>query len=405
MSTTESNNLEVKEMSNEISNDDIKEYSSFDLMGLDDDLLRGIYSVGFEVPSFIQKKAIVQIMNKRDVIAQSQSGTGKTGAFTIGSLGLCDRSLKSPQVIILSPTRELAQQTEAVARGLTKFNNIMVHSATGGPPIAEDMRALQRGAQFIVGTPGRIYDLIRRGSLKLDHIRALILDEADQMLEDRFREQVKCILNFKFPSTTQLLLFSATMPDEVTEVAEKFLRNPVRILMPPENVTLDGIKQFYVNVERDDWKFEILLDLYEHLTINQLIIFVNKRQRAEWLAQKMHEKGFTLEYIHGEMDVAERKSRMNGFRKGEVRVLISTDLLARGIDVQQVSLVINYELPIQHENYIHRIGRSGRYGRKGVAINILLNDEMTSLKEIEKHYSTTIHPLPNDLSTIGLGAN
>ena len=170
--------------------------------------------------------------------------------------------------------------------------------------------------------------------------------------------------------------------------------------MPPENVTLDGIKQYYVNVERDDWKFDTLMDLYQCLTINQLIIFVNKRQRAEWLAQKMQEKGFTLEYIHGEMDVAERKKRMSDFRNGQVRVLISTDLLARGIDVQQVSLVINYELPIQRENYIHRIGRSGRYGRKGVAINLLVNEEMDSLKEIEKHYSTSINELPNDLSAV-----
>jgi superfamily II DNA/RNA helicase len=381
---------------------ELKIYESFDDMSLDENLLRGIYSMGFEKPSTIQQKAIVPIINKRDIIAQSQSGTGKTGAFCIGSLGMCDVTLKQPQIIVLSPTRELAQQTEKVASGLTKFNGILVHSATGGPPIAEDIRALQRGAQFIVGTPGRIYDLIRRGALKLENIKALILDEADQMLEDRFREQVKCILNFKFPASTQLLLFSATMPSEVTEVAEKFLRDPIRILMPPENVTLDGIKQYFVEVEKDEWKFEVLMDLYQYLTINQLIIFVNKRQRAEWLAQKMQEKGFTLEYIHGEMDVAERKKRMSDFRNGQVRVLISTDLLARGIDVQQVSLVINYELPIQKENYIHRIGRSGRFGRKGVAINLLLNDEMESLKEIEKHYSTTINVLPNDLSSLPL---
>jgi len=402
MSTPESrSNIEMSSAPlNETQVDEIKLYDDFDIMGLDETLLRGVYSMGFEKPSLIQQKAIVPIISGRDMIAQSQSGTGKTGTFCIGSLAICDPKLKAPQVIVLSPTRELAQQTEKVATGLTKCNGMIVHSATGGPPIAEDIRALQRGAQFIVGTPGRIFDLIRRGALKLDNIRALILDEADQMLEDRFREQVKCILNFKFPSTTQLLLFSATMPDEVTEVAEKFLRNPMRILMPPENVTLDGIKQYYVGAERDEWKFDILMDLYQSLTINQLIIFVNKRQRAEWLAQKMQEKGFTLEYIHGEMDVAERKKKMNDFRSGQVRVLISTDLLARGIDVQQVSLVINYELPIQRENYIHRIGRSGRYGRKGVAINLLVNEEIEALKEIEKHYSTSISELPNDLSSV-----
>jgi superfamily II DNA/RNA helicase len=214
-------------------------------------------------------------------------------------------------------------------------------------------------------------------------------------------EQVKCILEFQFPATCRIGLFSATMPPEVMEVAEKFLQNPVRILIPPENVTLDGIKQYYVNVGPDDkYKFDTLLDIYQHLVIAQLIIFVNTKKRAEWLAMKMREKGFTLECIHGEMDVAERKQRMEDFRRGACRVLISTDLLARGIDVQQVSMVINYELPTQHENYIHRIGRSGRFGRKGVAINLIAGDEINSVREIEKTYSTVIQELPEDLNSL-----
>ncbi len=222
------------------------------------------------------------------------------------------------------------------------------------------------------------------------------------MLEDRFKEQVFCILQKGFPNETRVALFSATMPPDVVEVADRVLTNPVRILINPEQVTLDGIKQYYVDLQREDWKYEALCDIYKQLNINQAIIYCNKRQRAEWLASKMKEEGFTLECIHGEMDVGERKARMNDFRSGSVRVLISTDLLARGIDVQQVSLVINFELPTQKENYIHRIGRSGRFGRKGCAINLVAADEMNKLRDIERHYGTTISTLPNSLSELTL---
>ena len=222
------------------------------------------------------------------------------------------------------------------------------------------------------------------------------------MLEDRFREQVLCILQLGFPKETRIALFSATMPQEVIEFSEKLLQNPVRILVPPEEVTLDGIKQYYVELQREDWKYEVLCDLYQQLNINQAIIYCNKRQKVEWLAEKMSAQGFPLSFIHGEMDVEERRRRMTDFRKGGIRVLISTDLLARGIDVQQVSLVINYELPVQRENYVHRIGRSGRFGRKGVSINLLVGDEMKLMKEIETHYATTLTTLPEDLAAIAL---
>jgi len=253
-----------------------------------------------------------------------------------------------------------------------------------------------------VGTPGRIFDLICRGELSVEHIKYVILDEADQMLEDLFADQIKAILNNKFPPTTALALFSATMPQNVLEVAETYLNNPIRILLPQDEVTLEGIKQYYVQLDREEWKLPVLLDLYQQITVNQALIYVNKRQKAEWLAKQLSSHGFTLEYIHGEMDVAERKKRMEDFRSGMTRVLISTDLLARGIDVQQVSLVINYEMPIQRENYVHRIGRSGRYGKKGAAINLVWGEELASMKEIESHYSTVIHELPEDLSTISV---
>jgi superfamily II DNA/RNA helicase len=380
--------------------EDIKCYETFDEMDLDENLARGICSYGFEKPSKIQSYAIIPMKEHRDILAQSQSGTGKTGAFVIGSLSCVDKNLQAPQVLVLCPTRELSQQTEKVARALGQYMNLKVLSATGGNQLRADSNALRDGAQFIVGTPGRVYDLIRRGDLKLDNMRVVILDEADQMLEDLFAEQIKCILDFKFPSTTQLALFSATMPSDVLELAEKFLNKPVRILLPPDEVTLKGIEQFHVELPREDWKFDVLLDLYQHLKINQALIYVNKRQKAEMLAKKMSDSGFSLECIHGEMDVAERRKRMDDFRAGNVRVLISTDLLARGIDVQQVSVVINFELPSSRENYIHRIGRSGRYGRKGLAINLISSDEKSMLNDIEKFYSTSIPPLPDNLSII-----
>ena len=379
---------------------DVKVFTTFDEMNLPEQLLRGTYSHGFEKPSEIQKRGIVPIKSGRDLMAQAQSGTGKTGTFCIGSLTRVDPALLKPQVIVIVPTRELAQQIEKVASAIGFYMQIRAYSATGGTPLREDLRALEKGVHFVVGTPGRIYDLIHRGVLNRQHVRVLVLDEADQMLEDRFKEQILCILEMGFPATTQVALFSATMPDEVVAVANKLLRNPVRILIPPEEVTLEGISQYYVAMQKEEWKFDALCDIYKQLNVNQALIYCNKRQRAEWLAEKMTAEGFPLSFIHGEMDVDERRNRMQAFRSGNVRVLISTDLLARGIDVQQVSLVINFELPVQRENYIHRIGRSGRFGRKGTAINLLCPDEVKMLKEIEAHYQTTIKELPEDLANL-----
>jgi len=388
---------------------DIRLYAAFDDMSLSDSLLRGIYGHGFEKPSQIQQKGIVPVKEGRDILAQAQSGTGKTGTFCIGALSRMDPSLKVPQVLVMVPTRELAQQIETVAKALGQHLGISVYCAVGGTELHHDLRALSGGAQFIIGTPGRIYDLMNRKSyngssaaLPRNNIRVLIMDEADQMLENKFREQVMCILELGFPKETQVALFSATMPPEVIEVANKLLQNPVRILVPPEEVTLDGIKQYSVPLQKDEWKFDALCDIYSQLNINQAIIYCNKRQRVEWLADKMLSQQFPVSYIHGEMEVGERKRRMAEFRSGSCRVLISTDLLARGIDVQQVSLVINFELPSQKENYIHRIGRSGRFGRKGVAINLLGPDEMAAMKEIESHYVTKIEDLPEDLGKIPL---
>jgi len=382
--------------------EEVKVYDTFDEMELGDPISRGIYTYGFEQPSRIQAMAIVPMKGKNDILAQSQSGTGKTGAFTIGALSSMDPNIKAPQVLVMCPTRELSQQTERVAKAIGNYMGVKVLSATGGNQLRADIAALKAGAQFIVGTPGRIFDLICRGELSVDQMRYVILDEADQMLDDLFSEQIKMILNNQFPPSTRLALFSATMPDNVLEMAETYLNNPVRILLPPDEVTLDGIKQYYIQLDREDWKLPTFLDLYQQITVNQALIYVNKRQKAEWLAKQLAAQGFSLEFIHGEMDVAERKKRMDDFRSGQTRVMISTDLLARGIDVQQVSLVINYEMPIQRENYVHRIGRSGRYGKKGAAINLVFGDEMNAVKDIMEHYSTVINELPDDLSVLSI---
>ena len=382
--------------------EEVKVYQTFDSMELPADLLRAIFSHGFETPSAIQQKGIKVIADGRDLIAQACSGTGKTGTFTIGSLARVDPSIKKVQVLCLAPTRELAEQIHCVATSLGEHMNIKAYAALGKTPVRDDIRALDRGVQFLVGTPGRIYDLMSRRSFTTEHVKVIVVDEADQMLEDRFREQLQCILSLGFPASCRCALFSATMNDEVVEFANGLLIDPVRILIPAEQVTLKGIRQYRVDLEREDWKIEVLLDLYKNLNIAQALIYCNKRQKAEWLAETMTKNGFPITCIHGDMDVKDRMERMKSFRRGETRILISTDLLARGIDVQQVSLVINYELPREIDNYIHRIGRSGRYGRKGTAINLLSSEDMRTMRELEEHYKMTVEPLPQDLSMMDL---
>jgi len=386
----------------EVEEVEVEEYKSFDDMELPTDLLRGIYAYGFEKPSEIQRKGIVPIAKGLDMIAQAQSGTGKTGTFTIGSLARVDISVKHIQILCLVPTRELAQQIDIVAASIGSAMGIKTYAAMGKTPVREDIRQLDRGVHFLVGTPGRIYDLMNRRAFTTEFMKVIIVDEADQMLEDRFREQLQCIFGLGFPSTVRCALFSATMNEDVVGFAEKLLNNPVRILISPEEVNLKGITQYRVDLDREDWKFEVLLDLYKNLNITQALIYCNKRQKAEWLAEKMTAAGFPITCIHGDMEVRDRMDRMTSFRKGDTRVLISTDLLARGIDVQQVSLVINYELPAQIDNYIHRIGRSGRYGRKGTAINLLCNDDVRSMGDIEKYFKIAINQLPQDLSQLSL---
>lgn len=384
----------------EISTNYTEVHETFDDLNLRDELLRGIYAYGFEKPSAIQQRAIMPMIRGRDTIAQAQSGMGKTATFVIGILQNIDTQVHKVQALILAPTRELAQQIQKVVVALGDYMGLHCHICIGGTMVNEDIRIFQNETpHVVVGTPGRVFDMIQRRALGTTSIKTFCLDEADEMLSRGFKEQIYDVFQF-MPASCQVGLFSATMPQDVLEMTDKFMREPLRILVKKDELTLEGIKQFYIGIEKEEWKLDTLCDLYETLTITQAIIYTNTRRKVEWLTQKMGEKDFTVSMLHGEMEQKERDTIMREFRTGSSRVLVTTDLLARGIDVQQVSLVINYDLPTNRENYIHRIGRSGRFGRKGVAINFLTDTDVRVLREIEQFYNTNVEEMPMDVADL-----
>ena len=373
--------------------------STFDAMGIREDLLRGLYSYGFEKPSAIQQRAIMPICAGRDVIAQAQSGTGKTSMISLALCQMLDTSTREVQALVLSPTRELATQTEKTALALGNFMSVQVHACIGGRSVGEDAKVLDRGVHLVSGTPGRVFDMIKRRNLRTRNIKTLVLDEADEMLNKGFKEQIYDVYRY-LPPETQVVLVSATLPVDVLEMTSKFMTDPIRILVKRDELTLEGIKQFFVAVEKEEWKFDTLCDLYDTLTITQAVIFCNTKKKVDWLTEKMRANNFTVSAMHGDMPQKERDAIMGEFRGGTTRVLITTDVWARGIDVQQVSLVINYDIPLKRENYIHRIGRSGRYGRKGVAINFVKADDVGALRDIEQYYSTQIDEMPQNVADL-----
>jgi translation initiation factor 4A len=383
--------------------EDFPPISSFDDLGLSEHLLRGIYSYGFEKPSAIQSVAVKPIVMGRDVLGQAQSGTGKTGTFGIGLLGRIDPTLKKTQAVVLAPTHELSLQISRVISALSNFMKINVVLAVGGTPRHINGRECRAGPQVVVGTPGRIWDLASSGDLSFEHLRIFVIDEVDEMLQDRFADQVGQIVKLGLPDSCRVAFFSATMPQNVRDLADQILSDPVRITLRTENVKLDGIKQFYVSLQDEAWKVDTFCDIFESLTIESSIIFVNTKERAEKLHAILTERGFPVSVIYGEpMPQAIRKQRMDDFIKGQTRVLIATNLLARGIDVQQVSVVFNFDLPSfeDKESYIHRIGRCGRFGRKGTAISLLTPLEKDVLDQIASHYSFVPQVLPQDLKGV-----
>lgn len=368
-------------------------------LNLKDKLLRGIYAYGFEKPSSIQKKAVMPFIygingKRKDIIAQAQSGTGKTGAFVVGALQIMNEKVKKTQVLILAPTHELARQIKNVVDNLGNYLKITSILLVGGTSVDENKKQLEKAVpQIVVGTPGRVHDIIRRNFLDVSKLDLLVLDEADEMLSTGFKEQMGNILQY-MPENLQIGLFSATLNEELMQVAKTFMITPIKILVKNEELTLQGISQYYVNLNDDSEKYDTLKDIFSTLTISQSIIYCNSTRRVDDLEEAMLEDEFPVKKIHGKMTEAERKKTHAEFKSGSCRVLITSDLFSRGIDVQQVSVVINFDIPKSEYTYLHRIGRSGRWGRKGVAINFQTKYDTQKLKRFEEFYNTTIMEMP-----------
>jgi translation initiation factor 4A len=371
---------------------------TWDEYDIKSELLRGIYAYGFENPSEIQKKAIMPIIKGRDIFAQAQSGSGKTGTFSIGTLQNIDTSINCIQAIILAPTHELAKQISTVITNLGAFmEKLVVKTIIGGTSIQEDVSDIrEKCPHIIVGCTGRIYDMIIRKYLKVSNVKMLVLDEADEMLSKGFKDQIYNIFQH-LSQNLQMVLFSATMPEDILNMTQKIMKNPVAITMKKEQLNLDCIKQYFVALGDDIHKYDTLKDLFSVISVNQCIIYCNNVKRVIDLQNAMTNDGYSVCSIHSSMDKADREKVFANFRNGTYRVLISSNITARGIDVQQVSTVINFDVPKCVHTYLHRIGRSGRWGRKGLAINFITKRDVFTMKKIEKYYNISIDELPGTI--------
>jgi translation initiation factor 4A len=376
----------------------LPEVKTWDDLNVDPAILRSIYSHGFEIPSEIQRKAIPPIKDCRDLIAQAQSGTGKTGAFVIGSLSHVDVSKQTTQVIVLVPTHELVTQIFTVFQSLSDFmEGIVIRKMVGGTSVMDEMQELRDTVpHVVVGCTGRVFDMIKRRALSTRDIKICILDEADEMLSIGFKDQIYNIFQ-QLPSNVQIALFSATMPQPIIQLTNKFMRDPVKITMQPQELNLEGIKQYFIAMNNDYDKLDCLKDLFSRLTVSQTIIYANDVRRVKDLYEMMTKEGFAVCCIHREMTKQERSDAIKQFREGGYRMLISSNITARGIDVQQVNTVINFDIPRSVDVYLHRIGRSGRWGRKGVAINFVTKMDVRQMKTIEAHYGANIEEMPAEL--------
>jgi translation initiation factor 4A len=393
-----SNNEEVIQTSYEI--------NAWEDLELPETLLRGIYSYGFEKPSPIQQKAIKPIMMGRDIIAQAQSGTGKTATFSIGALSKIDMEKNATQVLILSPTRELTSQTSKVITALgdmlenSKKERLRVQTVFGGSNYEEKSSFSNKNTPHVIcGCPGRVYDMMRRDKISIKTIKLVILDEADEMLSAGFKEQVYNIFQY-FNNDIQVALFSATLPESIRPLIDKIMRDPVEISVKTEMLTLDGIAQYYIAVDDDRQKYTTLKHLFSVAKLSCCIIYCNSVKRVSDLYEAMKEDDFPVCCIHSGMDTSARATAFNQFKTGVTRVLISSNVTARGIDIQQVSVVINFDIPKCVHTYLHRIGRSGRWGRKGTGLNFVTRRDFGKMKEIESHYNTQIREMPADLGNI-----
>ncbi|GMH39783.1 hypothetical protein BSKO_07681 [Bryopsis sp. KO-2023] len=365
--------------------------NSFEDYLLKRELLMGIYEKGFESPSPIQEESIPIALTGRDILARAKNGTGKTAAFAVPLLERIDNNKNNIQAMILVPTRELALQTSQVCKELSKHMGIEVVVSTGGTVLRDDILRLGATTHMVVATPGRILDLARRSVAKLDQCGMLVMDEADKLLSPEFQPVIEQLIGY-LPEKKQILLYSATFPVTVKQFKERFLNKPYLINLMDE-LTLKGVTQFYAFVEERQ-KVHCLNTLFSKLEINQSIIFCNSVNRVELLAKKITELGYSCFYIHAKMQQSHRNRVFHDFRNGACRNLVSSDLFTRGIDVQAVNVVINFDFPKNSETYLHRVGRSGRFGHLGLAVNLITYDDRFNLYKIEQELGTEIKPIP-----------
>jgi len=358
------------------------------------ELLMGIFEKGWEKPSPIQEASIPIALSGRDVLARAKNGTGKTGAYSIPVLEQIDPSKEVIQGMIVVPTRELALQTSQIAIELSKHLGIKVMVTTGGTVLKDDIMRIYEKVHLVVATPGRILDLMEKQVANMNHCKMLVLDEADKLLSQDFKGMLDKVISF-LPQGRQILLYSATFPLTVESFMRKHLKEPYEINLMDE-LTLKGITQYYAFVQERQ-KVHCLNTLFSKLQINQSIIFCNSTQRVELLAKKITELGYSCYYIHAKMAQAHRNRVFHDFRAGLCRNLVCSDLFTRGIDIQAVNVVINFDFPKMAETYLHRIGRSGRFGHLGVAINLITYDDRFALHRIEQELGTEIKPIPRDI--------
>ncbi|MBK9713238.1 MAG: DEAD/DEAH box helicase [Kouleothrix sp.] len=356
--------------------------TSFESLGLSEPTLRAIAELGYEEPTPIQARTISQMLAGADVIAQAQTGTGKTAAFAMPIIEQLDRSLLTPQALVMTPTRELAVQVAEAFHAYGKHHDILVLPVYGGQPIDRQLRALSRGVHIVVGTPGRLLDHIQRGTLKLDKVRTVVLDEADEMLDMGFIEDIETILK-ETPETRQTALFSATMPGPIADLAKRYMRDPQRITVQSAQMTVPQVRQTYYEVGGRD-KFEVLARVLDFEMPTSAIIFCRTKSEVDSLGERLIARAFPAETLHGDLSQIQRDRVMGRFRTGQVELLVATDVAARGLDIEHISHVINYDIPLDPEIYVHRIGRTGRAGRAGCAITLVTPRERRLLRTIER---------------------
>ncbi len=366
--------------------------ATFESLGISEPILRTLIEIGYEAPTPIQEKTIPPMLAGRDLIGQAQTGTGKTAAFAIPILEKLDPTVSEVQALVLAPTRELAIQVAEAIHTYSKYRGrVSVLPVYGGQPIQLQLKRLDRGVHVVVGTPGRIMDHLRRGSLRLDAVRLVVLDEADEMLRMGFIEDVEWILS-QAPEGRQTALFSATLPREIRRIAERHLKDPVSIEIEHKTLTVPTIEQRYLIVTPQQ-KLDALARILETETADAVLIFTRTKNGAAELTERLEGRGYAAEAMHGDMNQAQRETVIRRLRGGQVEIVVATDVAARGLDVERISHVINYDIPNDVEAYVHRIGRTGRAGRSGVAVLFVSPRERRMMQEIERFTGQRIMPM------------